>query len=211
LRHFRVEQPLPTGWTTAAGLQAWRSSYELSPVIESPMELGAVRWEACLSSDLVRAATTAKAAFGESVELTPLLREAEFAEFRTGSLKLPVWIWGWMLRLSWITGHRSQRACRDEFRKRIVAAADLIESRGGDILVVSHAGIMAFLSAELRRRDFAGPKFRMAEHAKLYLFERRSGWADAARAARREMAGPPDRRIFAVNSCDLHTAFILAG
>ena len=175
LRHLRVEQPLPTGWKTAAELHAWRSGYEASPVIQSPIELGPVRWETCLSSDLQRAATTAEIAFGAKVELTPLLREVDFAEFRTGQLKLPVWIWGWVFRLCWITGHRSQRAHRDEFRNRIVAVADLIESRGGDVLVVSHAGIMAFLSAELRRRNFTGPKFRMAEHAKVYLFERPSG------------------------------------
>jgi len=79
-----------------------------------------------------------------------------------------------MLRLSWATGHKSQRAHRDEFRRRGVATADLLEAKAGDILVVSHAGMMAYLSVEFRRRGFRGPKLRMPEHATLYLYEKNS-------------------------------------
>ena len=41
-----------------------------------------------------------------------------------------------------------------------------------DTLVVSHAGIMAYLSSELRRRGFAGPKLRIAKHATAYVYEK---------------------------------------
>jgi hypothetical protein len=41
-----------------------------------------------------------------------------------------------------------------------------------DTLVVSHAGMMAYLSAELRRRGFAGPKLRWAKHATAYIYEK---------------------------------------
>jgi len=39
--------------------------------------------------------------------------------------------------------------------------------------VVSHAGVMLYLSEELRRRGFAGPKLGIAKHARVYLFERK--------------------------------------
>ena len=174
LRHFPVEHPLPTGWRTAGELQDWRERYDAAAVTVGVADLGAIGWSACLCSDLGRAAATARAVFRGPIEQTALLREASFAPFRTGNLRLPVWLWIWVLRISWVTGHASQRGCRDEFRRRVSAAADLIEARAGDLLVVSHAGMMAYLSAELRRRGFAGPKLRMAKHATLYLFERES-------------------------------------
>ncbi|HXI53351.1 MAG TPA: histidine phosphatase family protein [Candidatus Saccharimonadales bacterium] len=172
LRHFPVEQRFPTGWSTAAELQVWRQRYDASPAILGQADLGALHWSECISSDLERAAATAKAVFPGTIEQTTLLREPEFAPFQTGPLLLPVWLWRWILRLAWMTGHKSQRASRDEFRRRVLAAADLLEGRSGDILVVSHAGMMAFLSAELRGRGFVGPKLRIAEHARLYVYER---------------------------------------
>jgi hypothetical protein len=71
-----------------------------------------------------------------------------------------------------MTGHPSQRACREEFRQRVRAAADRLNALDQDTLVVSHAGMMAFLSVELRRRGFAGSKLRIAKHATAYLSER---------------------------------------
>ena len=172
VRHFPVEHGLPTGWRTAAELQSWRQQYDMSPTIPSAADLRSTTWDECLSSDLERAVATARALFNGPIEKTPLLREPEFAPFRTGKVRLPVWMWRWILRISWVTGHRSQRACRDEFRTRVTAVADLLEQRSAAILVVSHAGIMAYLSRELRRRGFAGPRLRIAKHATLYVYEK---------------------------------------
>jgi broad specificity phosphatase PhoE len=174
IRHFPVEQRFPSGWKTAADLDLWRRQYDASPMVVGQADLGSFQWSHCISSDTERAVATAKAVFPGPVEQTMLLRELEFAQFRTGNLRLPVWIWRWILRLSWATGHQSQRACRDEFRRRVVATADLVEAKTGDILVVSHAGMMAYLSAEFRRRGFLGPKLRMPKHATLYLYEKNS-------------------------------------
>ena len=171
VRHFPVEQALPSGWKTAAELHTWRQDYDASPAIVGQTELGSLVWDECLSSDLERAVVTATAIFSGPVEKTPLLREPELAQFQTGKLRLPVWLWRWMLRISWMSGHRSQRACRDDFRRRVIAVADLLERKSGNILVVSHAGMMAYLSAELRRRGFVGPKLRIAKHATLYVYE----------------------------------------
>jgi len=172
LRHFPVKYGLPRGWMTAAELSHWRDQYDTSEVTPQPLELGAYIWRECLSSDLHRAVATAQAAFAGPIETTSLLREAEFAQFQTGNLRLPVGLWGWILRAAWWSGHGSQRACRDAFLRRVTAAADLLESRMDGTLVVSHGGMMAFLSAELRRRGFTGPKLRLAKHAMLYVYER---------------------------------------
>src|SRR5215208_2093332 len=108
LRHFRVAEKLPTGWRTAGELQGWRERYDVSETPVGEFDLGGVAWEVCLASDLPRARITAKAVFPREVEHTELLREAQFAPFQTGKLRLPVWVWKWWLRLSWMSGHGSQ-------------------------------------------------------------------------------------------------------
>jgi broad specificity phosphatase PhoE len=172
LRHFPVEQQFPTGWRTASDLQEWRERYDSAATVAGAFDLGRVDWQACISSDLPRAIITAQTVFGESFERTPLLREPQFETFRTGELRLPFPIWRWALRLSWMTGHRSQRACRDEFLGRVADVADHLCGLQQDTLVVSHAGMMAYLSAKLRRRGFQGPKLRVAKHARAYVYER---------------------------------------
>jgi len=174
IRHFRVEQPLPSGWITAGELHSWRTRYDSAHVIPVPLNLGAEVWSACLSSDLDRAIATAKAAYAGEIKVTPLLREPELAEFRTGRLRLPVPIWRWVLRFIWMTGHRSQRQCRDDFRFRVSTLADALEIRDADTLVVSHAGMMAYLSVELTKRGYVGPKLRIPDHAHLYVYEKTS-------------------------------------
>lgn len=172
LRHFPVEQALPKGWQTSEELLAWWKSYDLAETLVGNFDLGGVAWRTCISSDLPRARITAKAAFHGEIEHTAMLREAQFALFETGGLRLPVWVWRWVLRFTWMTGHKSQRACRDDFRARVLAMADRLSGMDRDTLVVSHAGLMMYLSAELRRRGFAGPKLRVARHAIVYIYER---------------------------------------
>lgn len=172
IRHFPVDQQLPTGWKTAADLIDWRERYDLAAAIACEADLGAGGWQSCLASDLPRTMFTAQTIFAGELESCALLREHQFAQFGTGNLRLPVWVWQWVVRLSWLTGHRSQRACRDEFRQRVLAAADRLCAQVGDTLVVSHAGMMAYLSAELRRRGFTGPKLYIPKHATVYTYER---------------------------------------
>ena len=172
VRHFRVTLPFPKGWRNADELHAWRLSYDAAEVIASAGDLGEIAWQACIASDLPRAYTTARALFSGPIEQTPLLREPEFEHLGTGNLRLPVYVWMWVVRLCWITGHRSLRACRDDFRQRVRAAADRVSACEQDTLVVSHAAIMYYLTAELRRRGFTGPRFGLAEHAKVYVFEK---------------------------------------
>ena len=100
------------------------------------------------------------------------MREAETLPFATGRLRLPLWGWRWVFRLAWLTGHKSQRPARDDLHRRVRALTDLLEAEPVDTLVVSHAGLMHYLRKELLRRGFQGPGFGLAEHGRLYVFER---------------------------------------
>lgn len=172
VRHFPVTEPWPRGWVTSDDLQRWRVRYDAANPIVGPIDVSAVAWQRCLSSDLRRAAVTAQTAYSGPITQTPLLREADVPALPTGKLRLPVWGWRMLLRLLWFTGHQSQRAARDAFNARIKAIADRLEQEPVDTLVVSHAGVMFFLRKELLRRGFTGPKFGVAENARLYVFER---------------------------------------
>ena len=157
---------------TAAQLHAWRERYDSAVAHPTGVTVDPAQWPRCYSSDLSRAYATARAVYAGEIIQTPLLREADIALFRTGSLRLPVPLWRWTLRIAWLTGHRSQRAARDDLRSRVRAVADLAEAAESDVLLVSHAGLLAYLRRELVRRGFRGPKFRIAEHARLYVYER---------------------------------------
>lgn len=174
VRHFPVSEAMPRGWLTAQQLQDWRERYDNAPVDYITPSGAAEIWARCYSSDLRRAFVTASAIHGGAVVQTPLLREPEIRQFRTGNLTLPFWVWRWILRFAWMTGHLSQRSARDDFTRRVQQVADLIESSEDGILLVSHAGMMAYLRRELLRRGFEGPKFTIADHAKIYVFEKTS-------------------------------------
>jgi broad specificity phosphatase PhoE len=172
VRHFPVQEAWPSGWVTSADLQQWRVRYDAAEPIVGPIEARAVAWQRCFSSDLKRAFVTAQAAYAGTITQTPLLREVETLPFATGRLRLPLWGWRWVFRLAWLTGHKSQRPARDDLHRRVGAIADRLEQEPVDTLVVAHAGMMLYLRKELLRRGFQGPDFKLAEHARLYVFER---------------------------------------
>lgn len=172
VRHFPVTEAWPSGWLTSDDLQLWRTRYEAAAPIVAPIDVNGVAWQRCFSSDVRRAHVTARAAYSGRIIQTPLLREPNVLPFATGRLLLPFWCWRQILRLAWLTGHKSQRTARDEFHHRIRAVADLLEAEPVDTLVVSHAGVMFFLRKELIRRGFQAPNFRLAEHGRLYVLER---------------------------------------
>lgn len=172
LRHFPVTEAMPRGWLSSRDLHEWQRRYDAAEALVGDFDLGGHAWQACLSSDQPRAMATAAAVYGDGVEHTALLREARFARFDTGGLRMPFPAWKWLLRLSWASGHASQRGCRDDFRQRVGQVADRVTAMDRDVLVVSHAGMMAFLAAELRRRGYAGPALRVARHAHAYVYRR---------------------------------------
>ena len=165
-------EPWPRGWRTSAELHAWRLRYDAAEISPLPVEDESARWARCYASDLSRAQTTARVMYRGEIITHSGLREAEFAPFATGDLRLPVWVWRSLIRLAWMSGHASQRPLRDEFFSRVRSVVDLIESQQEDLLIVSHAGMMFYLRKELLRRGFRGPGFKIAGHARLYVFER---------------------------------------
>lgn len=175
IRHFEVAKPMPRGWMTSGHLQAWLEEYDATDVISTPVDLGGIPWVHCLSSDLKRAHITAQAVFPTGpVTPQPQLREATILPFRTGNLSLPFWLWRTLIRLAWLTAHESQRPARDEFMQRMRAVSEDLAARDQDTLVVCHAGMMYFLRKELLRRGFTGPKFKLAQNARLYVFEKKA-------------------------------------
>jgi broad specificity phosphatase PhoE len=174
IRHFQVKKPLPRGWMTVAELLRWREEYEASEVIPGALDLGGIQWNHCWSSDLPRAWATAQCAFKGEILSCPQLREADLLPFQTGNLRMPVWCWQWLLRLAWATAHKSQRPIRNDVLQRVWQMAERLCAQEEDTLVVGHAGIMHFLHKELLRRGFAGPRFTLADHGRLYLYTRSS-------------------------------------
>lgn len=175
VRHFEVKKPLPRGWMTAAQLVQWREEYEAAEVTVGAVDLCGHSWTHCWASDAPRAWITAQTAHSGTIVPFPQLREAETVQFPTGNLSLPVWCWHWLFRLAWATGHASQRSARDAFLQRVREMAEKLAAQEEDTLVVCHAGLMYFLRKELLRRGFTGPKFKIAPHARLYVFEKATG------------------------------------
>jgi broad specificity phosphatase PhoE len=173
IRHFEVTKPMPSGWLTLLDLTRWREAYDEAEIIPRELDLGGIEWRECFSSDLPRAYITAQAAFPGAIKQLSELREPQVLQFQSGNLKLPFGAWRWILRLAWMSSHSSQRAIKEEFMARVRALADdIIANAQEDTLIVSHAGIMAFLRKELLRLGFAGPKFGLAQNGKLYVFEK---------------------------------------
>lgn len=163
---------LALGRLTAADLIAWRARYDRAEALVGEVHGDRADWRLSLGSDQPRAVVTTQVVFAGQIEATAQLREPQFAEFQTGGLRLPVWARRAVLSLTWMTGYRSQRACRGEFQRRVMAVADRLGAGNVDTLIVSQAGMMASLNAELRRRGFTGPKLRIARHATVYTYRR---------------------------------------
>jgi broad specificity phosphatase PhoE len=174
VRHFEVKKAMPSGWMTFHQLLQWLEDYNATDVIIRSMDLGGIPWAHCFSSDIRRAHLTAQTVFSGTITPLPQLREASVLPFQTGNLNLPYWAWRSLLRVAWATAHKSQRPARDEFLLRIRETAEMLCSQDQDTLVVCHAGTMYFLRKELLRRGFTGPKFALAENARLYVFQKSS-------------------------------------
>jgi broad specificity phosphatase PhoE len=173
IRHFEVTTPMPSGWLTSADLSRWLDDYNRADVIRKPLDLGGITWSKCLSSDLPRAYTTAQAAFTGTIQQMPELREAEFHPFATGGLRMPLLAWRMMLRLAWLSSHKSQHTAKTAFMTRLnFLSTEVLAKTEENTLIVSHAGMIAFLRKELLKHGYSGPKCNIAENAKLYVFEK---------------------------------------
>jgi broad specificity phosphatase PhoE len=173
VRHFKVKSEQPARWITAQEIHQWLQDYDCAEIEMSIGDLGSHSFSRCFSSNCTRAVRTAEALYPGRIEQTQLLREPNIRCFQTGSLKLPYAGWRWVLRLAWLTSHRSQLEAKQGFLQNIRTFASTLSGQTGpDTLIVSHAGVMIFLRKELLKQGFRGPKFTIPEHGRLYLFEK---------------------------------------
>jgi broad specificity phosphatase PhoE len=173
IRHFEVVRGMPRGWLSAADIQTWQMEYDTAAVIEKPVLLGETQWERWVSSDVKRARETARAISNGPWEDVPELREPQVSILRTGSLRLPFPMWRWIFRWMWMTSHRSQQATKLALMRNVAyVVREILAPDHRNTLIVSHAGVMMFLRKELLGMGYLGPSFKVAEHGRLYLFER---------------------------------------
>ena len=164
---------MPSGWLSAADIQAWQTEYDTSAVIQRPVLLDPAKWERWVSSDVKRARETARAIAAGPWEELQELREPNVSVLRPGTLRLPFAAWRWIFRWMWMTSHRSQQAIKAELLRNVAyVAKEVLAPDHRNTLIVSHAGVMMFLRRELLKLGFVGPRFKLAEHGRLYLFER---------------------------------------
>ena len=173
VRHFKVKRGYPENrLISSSDLVKWVKEYDESDVEENPVELGAVKWDSCYSSDLPRARTTAEAIYSGEIKETSKLREIDLVPPFDLSLRLPLFLHLIMIRLAWLFKHSSQPESKDRTRKRLDEIITQAEEEGKDCLIVSHGGVMDIMRKNLRKRGYKGPYFKVPINGKLYLFEK---------------------------------------
>ncbi len=172
LRHFKVSLGYPNRWVTSKELEIWEQEYAASEIEEIPIDLDHSEWNRCYSSDISRAQKTAKKAFDGNIVLMEELREMTLYPVFKSDIRLPLWLHVTLIRLAWFMGHKSQKETKKEVVKRINKILDQAIEQGDNVLIVGHGGIMIFMSKELAKRGFTGPKFNRPENARLYVYEK---------------------------------------
>lgn len=160
-------------WMTPAQVAQWIAAYELAEVTARDVDLGGIAWTRCISSDSPRALKTAQAIFDGPIAATPMLREPVIQPIYRRNIRMPFPFWKMMLRVAWLTSHRSQLEGKTAFLNNVrTFAHDILPQSEENTLVVGHAGFMIFLRKELLRQGFRGPKFTLPDNGKLYVFEK---------------------------------------
>ena len=180
VRHFPVIHPYNTRqWMTSSEYADWLNAYDVSEVRCLDLTLSPNEWGVCYSSDISRALATARSIYPGEIQVTPLLREIHVNPVFSSNLRLPFRTWDALSHLAWFISHPSQAEGRQKVMERLQAfLSDAVIPPGGhvngqgNILVVSHGGLMWYLRTELLRLGFKGDSFTRAENGRLYIFER---------------------------------------
>lgn len=174
VRHFEVVLGIPNRqWMTPEQIAQWLADYDGAEIKPGNVDLGDIPWTRCISSDSPRALKTAQAIYPGPIVTTPMLREPALRPIARANIRMPFPFWKMMLRIAWLTSHKSQRDAKAAFLNNVKTFAyDVLPTSGENTLVVGHAGFMIFLRKELLRQGFKGPKFTVPENGKLYLFEK---------------------------------------
>jgi broad specificity phosphatase PhoE len=173
VRHFRVKHDYPRKLlVTPDEVADWFLGYDAADIEYGHVDLSGGNWQHCFCSDLPRAIKTAQAIFKGDIVVLEDLREIEPYPFRGNRIKLPFIVWGILVRLVWYFKSHPNVETKRAVRERVRRVIDQVLRANGDALIVSHAALMPFLRAELKRRGFRGPWFGRAANGLLYLFER---------------------------------------
>jgi broad specificity phosphatase PhoE len=170
VRHFKVTHGYPKKIITAEELVRWEKDYNESNVEEKEINLSQVKWEKCFSSDLPRARITAERCFDGTIIYLEELREVALSPFFQKKIRLPLLVHILFIRFAWLVNHKSQLEKKSDVLKRVNKALDLALQSGEDVLIISHGGVMKYMTKELKKRGFRGPKFRRPENGMLYTF-----------------------------------------
>jgi len=173
VRHFRVKHDFPAKFlVTPDEVAEWFLGYDAADIEYGKVDLSGGNWKRCFCSDLPRAIKTAKAIFQGEIIVLEDLREIEPYPFRGKRIKLPFLVWAVLVRLVWYLKSHPTVETKRAVRARTKRVIDRVLQSNADTLIVSHAALMPFLRAELKRRGFRGPWFGKAANGTLYLFER---------------------------------------
>ena len=174
VRHFRVKMKYPSRRKLISQNEVmdWFRKYDRSEIEEAKTDLQGIHWDKCYSSDLPRAAATARLIYKGPVLETEVLRELKLQPIFKKDVKLPFWLWPVIIRIAWYFNHKSQIKHKLESLERIRRFIDeMLTHKSENILIVSHGAIMRYLRKELLKHGLKGPKFRMPLNGVLYIFD----------------------------------------
>jgi broad specificity phosphatase PhoE len=168
VRHGRSALSWETRRLTAVEFRAWVESYQQYGIagdsVPSDSLIAAARAAAVVvCSDVPRGVESARrVAEGREVVATPLLREAGSAmPGNWMGFRLSTTTWDWGFHYLWLCGLRPVGEPVHGTRQRAREACTWLESLAREqspVLVVAHWTINRFLAAELRRRQWLGPR-----------------------------------------------------
>lgn len=175
VRHFEVDCPMPDKLQliTPGQYRSWLDEYNGANIKARPVDSAGIKWERCYSSDMRRAVQTAHQIYDGPIVAAECLRELVIYPPSRRNIRLPALLWLVSGRLAWMFSHPSQPESREAFSKRLRQVMQtMVLNQAGNVLLVSHSGLMMFLRRELLRKGFHGPSFLYAEHGRIYVFER---------------------------------------
>ncbi|TMU84842.1 histidine phosphatase family protein [Bacillus sp. BHET2] len=171
VRHFKVTRGYPASFVTTEELMKWVEEYDASDVEGNEVDLQAVDWRSCYSSDLSRARITAQTVYDGDIHFLEELREIRLSPLFRSNKKLPFFLHLIMIRIAWWFNHESQPESRREIEERVNGVVDRIIHEGKDVLIVGHGGIMMLMKKALRKRGFTGPSFSKPTNGKVYVYQ----------------------------------------
>lgn len=132
---------------------------ELSSVNVVSREVGSVIHDAdkCISSELKRSIESFRLLGVKEFESSTLLNEAALPHGFPDTIKLPLAIWGLLIRILWFSGYKKNVESYREFKERIRKAYNYVNTFANDfynIAVIGHGLTNMQLKKEMRRDNW---------------------------------------------------------